>query len=180
MMPIEDDAWGTPVPDVEPEATAPTPPPSGSGSGSRTPIFIGGAVVVVIVVVIIIAGSGGGGSSGGLSKAAWIAKADAICGKNFPIQAQDQSQNNVAAASQNAQETLTQIRALGLPSSGAAAVKSFESQEQHATDLIEQAVSAESSDPTTAQSDLQQAQSVIGGASRAAGQFGMQVCNSGQ
>jgi hypothetical protein len=179
-MPIEDDAWGTPVPETEEPVAKPSTTPSSGGPGSRMPMFIGGAVIVVIavVVVIVVAGSGGGGS--GISKAQWIAKADAICGKNFPIQAQDESQNNLAGSAQNAQETLTAIRALGLPSSGADQVKSFENQEQQGTDLIEQAVSAESTDPTTAQNDLTQAQSVIKTAATGAGQFGMQVCNSGQ
>jgi hypothetical protein len=184
-MPIEDDAWGTPVPEPEveaPKASAPEPPrPSApSRPGWLTPpVAIGAAVVVVVIVVIVIVAGGGGGSSG-LSKAAWIQKADAICGKSFPQQSADQSSGNIAGQVNLAQQTLTQIKALGLPSSGADEVKSFESLEQKGTTLMEQAVAANGSDPATVQSDQQQANQAIQTAQTTAGQFGMQVCNAGQ
>jgi hypothetical protein len=186
-MPIEDDAWGTPVPEAPdaPQATTTTGPPPPSRSGRpgwlRPPIALAGLAVVVVVVVVVIVASGGGSStSSGLSKAQWIQKADAICGKTFPQQSADQSNGNLAGAVNLAQQTLTQIRALGLPTSGADQVKSIEAQEQRGTTLLEQAVANANSDPTSAQSDVQQAQSAIQGAQTTAGQFGMQVCNAGQ
>jgi hypothetical protein len=59
-------------------------------------------------------------------------------------------------------------------------VKSYEQQEQRASDLLERAESEATSNPAAAQNDEQQASSLVQGAAKAAGQFGMQVCNSGQ
>lgn len=180
-MPIEDDdVWATRVTDTATDSgpTDPTPPARGSGTPSRTLLGIGGLVagiVVIAVVAIVVLGG-----SSGISKAAWIQKADALCGKTFPQQASDVSKDNLTGAASLAQQTLTKIRALGLPSSGASVVKKIESEEQNGTNLMEQAAEEESANPTQAETDLQHASTVITSAQKQAGAFGMQVCNAGQ
>jgi hypothetical protein len=145
------------------------------------PPVIGGVVAVIVVIVVVVIVAGGGGSSGtGLSKAAWIQKADAFCGQSFPQQSADASSGNIAGQASLAQNTLTKIKSLGLPSEGADQVKSYEALEQRGMNALEAAVGNANSDPSTAQSDLQQAQSIFQTGATDAGNFGMQVCNSGQ
>lgn len=162
--------------------SAPVPPPRGARAGGgrqRTRLIAFGVIALVVIVAIAAAAAFKGGKKG-LSEAAWISRADAICGSTFPEQAADESADNISGATALAQQTLTRIRALGLPTSGASQVKSIESQEQQGTDLLEQAVASASSDPTQARSYLAQAEAAITAAQKAAGQFGMQVCNAGQ
>lgn len=182
-MPIEDDAWGAPVPLDEPPAST-----SGGSNGPRVPrraLLVGAGVLLVAVVVVVIVvasgGGGSGGSTGGLSKAQWIQKADAVCGRTFPQQAQDLSNRDLAGATELAQQALTEIRALGVPTSDASQVRQYVSEEQQVVNLFESAVaSSTSTNPSTAESDLLQGEQLVRSAAVLAGQIGMMVCNSGQ
>jgi hypothetical protein len=184
-VPIEDDAWGNPVPLAADAA-------GGQGPAQKPPhrrpavLAAAGAaalIVVVVVVVVLLAsvgGESGGGGSKALTKAQWIQKADAICGSTFPQQAQAQRDNDLAKLAALAQQTLTEIRALGLPTEGASQVKQYENGEQQVLNLVEQAVATQRSDPSTSANDLQQASQLIQANAALAGRFGMQVCNAGQ
>ncbi len=184
-MPIDDDAWQAPVPMGEPEDAK--GPPGGPRLPRRGILGAVGAAVVVIVVVVVVlvtsgGGGGGGGSSGGtLSKSQWIQKADAICGRFFPPQAQDFSDHNLTGANELAQQALTEIRGLGLPTSGTGQIRKYEGEEQQVVNLLEAAVAnSTSTNPGTAETDFVQGEALARTAATLAGQIGMHVCNSGQ
>ena len=130
--------------------------------------------------VIAVGGCGGSSGSKGLTKAEWIQKADALCAKTFPQQRRDEARNDLKDVVSLAKETLSQIRALPLPTEGATQVKSILNQEQHAIVGLSAGVSEQSIDASAATGELQKAAQMLVAAQKAAGSFGMNVCNAGQ
>jgi hypothetical protein len=173
-MPIDDDAWDAPVPEAQEEQPAASPPRA-SRSRPQRPLLIGGAVVAVIVVVVAVIALSGGGS-GGLSKSAWIQKANAICGSIATQQATDSNNSNISGLAAVTQDAISRIRGLGLPNQDGAQAQSVVSAYQHGEDVLEQAVASQNNDPSGAQGLVQQALSAFNSANTAAGRFGLQVC----
>ena len=152
-MTMDDPGWGGYVPPSE-TPPPPPPPPEHSAAGAvavgqqqvakagawlsdpkNRKLAIGGAVVVLIIIIGAAVGLGG---SSGLSKSAYISRADAIC-SSFA------AQNTAASNSDNRTELislgkteLAQLKALGLPNQDPQTITNWLNEEQSALTALEQ------------------------------------------
>jgi hypothetical protein len=152
-MTMDDPGWGGYVPPSE-TPPPPPPPPEHSAAGAvavgqqqvakagawlsdpkNRKLAIGGAVVLLIIIIGAAVGLGG---SSGLSKSAYISKADAIC-SSFA------AQNTAAADAGNKAEVislgkseLAQLKAIGLPNQDPQPVTDWLNNEQSGLTALEQ------------------------------------------